>query len=274
MGAKEKSAVFTIQQNEYKFLPVWVNYYKKHFHGKDIYVLDHDSSDLATQAYLALQRGEINVLQVHRLESFNHVWLRNTVEGFQRFLLQSYDAVLFVEADEIVCMSPNSKIAPDLRTFIDKFMPTPGLDWVRCEGYEVIQSPEEAALDWNKPLLPQRRYWARSNLYSKILLSKVPIPWDLGFHNVREEIQVPTVGPYPPELKLIHLHRIDYDYCKQRHLNNLQRRWAQEDLQAGRGMQNRLVGDEELKQWFYHPESFGQDQLIPGPIPEEMKSLL
>src|SRR3954454_139224 len=45
LGGRRRGAVFTIGQNEARFLPLWLDYYGRHFDASDIYVLDHDSSD-------------------------------------------------------------------------------------------------------------------------------------------------------------------------------------------------------------------------------------
>jgi hypothetical protein len=50
-------------------------------------------------------------------------------------------------------------------------------------------------------------------MYDKVLLSKVPLSWTFGFHEVK--------GMYPPSqeknLMMIHLHRIDYEEMVKRH---------------------------------------------------------
>ena len=115
MALKRKAAAFTIVQNEPRFLPVWWHHYAGTFANQDIYVLDHNSTDAECVRYLYnLTAGtDVNVVPVHRGESYNHAWLSETVQLFQRFLLQSYQCVLFTEADEIVTPSPSAHLNLD-----------------------------------------------------------------------------------------------------------------------------------------------------------------
>jgi Glycosyl transferase family 2 len=275
MSVKRRGAVFTIQQNEKKFLPVWYKYYLKHFSVGDIFILDHNSNDDTTNETLRhIYDWGSHVVPVTRAESFNHTWLRDTVEAFQRFLLQSYDCVLFAECDEIIATDPTSDTIPSLQVLIEKFSRSPGIDFMQFDGTEVMQGPGEKAINWDDPLLAQRRWWAKSQLYSKVLLSKVPLYWGLGFHLLRDTEQADRVRDVFNGLRLLHLHRLDFNYCLERHRSNIARRWAAEDLQTGRGFQNRIVNEEDLKRWFYHPETMGGDKLIPQPIPDEWKGVL
>lgn len=99
---KRQRAVFTIAQNEPTFLPLWVRHYGRWFAPEDIFILDHDSSDGSADSV----RGRAAIIPVHRSKSFDHHWLSSIMASFQRFLLRSYDAVLFAESDELVVAEP------------------------------------------------------------------------------------------------------------------------------------------------------------------------
>src|SRR6516164_10454982 len=99
---RRHAAVFTIVQNEPIFLPLWLRYYREHFHMDDIFVLDHDCT-CQTTIYPA---QNVNRVPVHNGASFDHSWLLATVTAFQKFLFQSYEQVLFAEVDEIVLADP------------------------------------------------------------------------------------------------------------------------------------------------------------------------
>ena len=67
----------------------------------------------------------------------------------------------------------------------------------------------EAPMNWNKPILAQRRYWLPVGKYSKPLLTKIPLRYRPGFHNN-------FVGPMvmlDNDLYLIHLRSADYKFC-------------------------------------------------------------
>jgi hypothetical protein len=253
-----KRAAFTIVQNEPLFLPLWLQYYGRYFDQADLYVLDHNSDDGST----AEVGTRCNLLRVHRDKSFDHAWLNATVTAFQTFLLQSYQRVLFAEADEIVVAEPTEYDGLD--DYIER-CPHPV---ARCTGFEVVHYPdEEPPLHFDRPVLAQRHYWHASGVYSKPLLSAVPMSWSLGFH---EAIAFPDLRP-DPGLFLVHLHRIDYGACAARHRATAARNWNERDIRDRLGMHNRLVEeDEAFKSWFFR----GEDNTHRVRIPERLKMLL
>jgi hypothetical protein len=260
LGGRRRGAAFTIVQNEADFLPLWLDYYGRHFEAADIYVLDHDSTDGST----AELDGRCNVVALHRDRSFDHVWLKSAVEAFQTFLLRSYEAVLFAEADEFVVADPSRY--EGLGAYVD------ALDGPAacCTGFNVVHYPadEPEALDLGRPVLGQRRYWHRSPGFSKRLLSKVPLAWTVGFHL---EANVPEVLP-DPSLYLVHLHRADYELCLARHRAAAEREWNAADIREGLGRENRIVDEEEFARWFHHG-----DDLQGAPreeIPEHLQEVL
>jgi hypothetical protein len=241
-SVKRSTAVFTIAQDEPDFLPVWLGYYSQYFDPTDIFVLDHDSTSVAwTDAHPVVNR-----VPVHRSHSFDHTWLRETVQRFFAFLLQSYRFVLFAEADEIVAADPRAH-AGGLAGYLRSLAPG---DTPRCSGYNLMAG---GPVDWAETLLPQCRYWYPADMYSKHLLASTPLEWNNGFHleSARAE-QVPD-----PTLLLLHLHRLDYDRCLQRHRATAARNWSQIDVDQGLGYQNRIAEPAEFEQWYYHDEQLG-----------------
>jgi hypothetical protein len=251
--SKDPLAIFTIVQNEPHWLPIWVEFYRSHVDPVHLYVLDHDSTGPGSKTLESLA-GEfgIHVIPVHRRTSFDHDWLRETVGRFQTFLFSSYRAVLFAEVDEFV--SPTGACpATTLTEYADAILGQKQgrrtTDYVRCTGYEVVhQHDSEPTIDWTRPLLGQRSKWYESTLYSKTLLSLVPLDWTKGFHDLEKKRD--RVRNTRDDLLLIHLHKIDFEFCIARHEEALRRKWSQDDLESGAGRQNRLVDREELAQWF------------------------
>jgi hypothetical protein len=254
-----RHAVFTIVQNEPVFLPLWLCYYGRHFEPSDIYVLDHGSTDGSTDDL----GGSCNVVEVQHDESFDHAWLKGTVEDYQAFLLRSYDAVLFAEADEFVV--PDPARYQDLGAYIDRLEGPAAC----CTGYNVVHYPDEPALRFDQPVLRQRRYWHPApRWYSKRLLSRIPLSWQYGFH---DELNAPFVKP-DPDLYLVHLHRVDYDCCLARHRAVTERNWYEPDRQRNLGRHYRVVDPEEYREWFYH--GFDLEHTARELIPDRIREAL
>jgi hypothetical protein len=239
---RKERAAFTIVQNEPQFLPLWYRFYRAHFAEADLFVLDHGSTDGTTSAL----RGTCNVVPVHRSRSFDHEWLRSTVAAFQRFLLQSYEVVLFAEVDELVL--PDPARFPDLASYVAQWHGPAA----RCTGFNVTQEPGEEALAFDAPILAQRRWWHRAPLYDKTLLARRPLGWSVGFHSE----STARVDP-DPDLLLVHLHRVDYSYCLDRHRAAAARPWNELDLAAGHGWQNRVTETDEFRTWYFHGSDLG-----------------
>ena len=243
--AARPAAAFTIVQNESFFLPRWLDYYGRHFDASDLYVLDHNSTDGSTTGL----EGRCQVIRIHRNVSFDHYWLKRTVEHFQAFLLKSYVTVLFAEADEFILPHPER-----YRGLADYIRQMPG-PLARCTGFEVVHDPSEPALRPEALLLQQRTHWRPSALYSKTLLARHPLTWVVGFHEVIGSSQ-PALAP-DPDLILAHLHRVDFDRCLARHEAAARRRWSATDLEKGLGFQSRIFEPAAFAQWFYHDADRG-----------------
>lgn len=254
-GGTRGRAVFTIVQDEPVFLPLWLRHYGRHFSADDIYVLDHDTIDGSTSNL----GPACHVVPVHRSTSFDHRWHLQTVRAFQRFLLRSYDTVLFADADEFVFTDP--AVHPDLGSYID-VMEQPV---ARCRGYNVVHSPGEAPLSHESMVLEQRGWWCPSRTYSKPALARVPLTWSLGFHDSPEW----SLLPPDPHLLLVHLHRVDYDITLARHRSKASRTW--DDPHSPMGWQNRVVDDEQFRSWFLHGDDLDGDPIA---IPERFRTAL
>src|SRR4051794_15749244 len=131
--AGRSRAAFTIVQDEPVFLPLWLSHYGRFFEPKDLYVLDHGTTDGSTSGLA----GVCTVISVHRETSFDHAWLRSTVERFQSFLLQSYETVLFAEADELIVTDP------DRHDGLDDYIEALREPAACCTGFNVVQQPSE-----------------------------------------------------------------------------------------------------------------------------------
>ena len=81
----------------------------------------------------------------------------------------------------------------------------------------------------------------------------------------------PLVQP-DPGLFLIHLHRVDYEYCLARHRASAGREWPEDDLRFNLSWHQRIAEPAEFRDWF-----FGGEDLEGTPrqeIPERIREVV
>ena len=198
---KKKSAIFTTVKNEKIFLPIWLKYYQKYFSNEDIYILDHYSNDGST---LDLP---VNVKLVENDYVNDHDWLVKIAEDFQRDLLKDYECVLFAESDEILYSLEKS-----FDQTIDEFIESDNL-YTTFSGFSVIQNLEnESPIRPGDRIFEKRNWWYKDSAEDKTLMSKVPLDWSWGFHNLKGRN-----NNYHKDCYIAHLHRFDLQSMIERH---------------------------------------------------------
>jgi len=207
---KKFCAVYGLFKNEYRFLPLWIKYYSGLFGMENLYILDHCSTDDSTKDL------ECNVEIVGEKVSFcsDHHWIYKTMLDKHVELLKEYKYVISVDADEFIFTTPKyENLKHYIETNNEKSVRRPGIR--RCTGYEIIQQPDEQALKWNKPILiKQRNRWIRLNTYDKESIVSKVTNWSMGRHFTHNKKHDPPDG----NLILCHLHRVDYEHCKEKYL--------------------------------------------------------
>ena len=249
-------AVITIVHNESVFLPIWLDYYSRSFAAQDIYVLDNQSTDGSTD-----RDGFVRIPVEH--DEVDHPWMVQTVQELQRELLDRYEMVLVTDVDEIVIPHPR---AGTLSDYLDRF----DEEWVNCLGYEVLhQHDSEPPFDPARGVLEQRSTWFASTGYDKPAVASVPLSWRPGFHG-----RVDYHFNGDPDLRMIHLHRMDYEICRARHERWASVPWNERDLEHGWGVHNRVTEDQEFERWFYERPALANYDLVPEPIGDVWKSVV
>jgi Glycosyl transferase family 2 len=244
-----RRAVVTMVHDEAVFLPVWLGYYARFFAPEDIYVLDNDSTDGSTEG-----GGFVRILAPH--DRVDWAWMLETVEGLQHELLAGYDAVLVSDVDELVVPSPRLGTLGDYLDAFDE-------DFVNCLGYELIHMRDrEPPLRLDAPIMGQRRFWFFNDAYDKPLLARVPMQWRMGFHG-RADFEF----NFDPDLRLVHLHRVDYELCRARHRLRSERAWHPRDVEQAFGTHNRITADEQFERWFYEDSGVDGVTVAPEEIP-------
>jgi hypothetical protein len=237
---KKKCAIFVMVQNEEIFLPLWLRYYSKYFDGDDIFVFDHRSTDSSVKD--SLNSFQFQTIRLDYPYSFDHQWFQFVAENTQKKLLEFYEYVIFTDIDEILFV--NSRNYNGLDDYIHKL----DLEYVRCVGYDLIHMKDkEKIFKTGKPVLSQRKYWYRTILYDKTLLSRCPLNWKIGFHGVTKEN-----SNQDPDLLLIHLHKLDFDMCRKKSFERSKLPWSESDVQKNWGWQNRITDFEKFTEYFYN----------------------
>jgi hypothetical protein len=232
-ASRRTRAMITIVNNEPVFLPIWLAYYSRFFAPEDIYVLDNESTDDAIEG-----GGFVRIPAAH--DRVDHRWMVSAVEGLQQELLARYDIVVFTDVDELIAPVPQRGTLGD---YLDRFEE----EWVNCLGYEILhQRDEEPALRLDRPILDQRHHWFYNDGYDKAAIATVPLSWNPGFHG-RSDFHFNL----DPDLRLIHLHRVDYDICLERHRIRSRRRWADDDAEQGWAAHNLITDEAAFRRWFH-----------------------
>lgn len=184
-------AVYTIARNESFFLPRWLDHYSK-LHA-DVFVLDHESDDGSTS------RLGSNRIKVYRPHSDDVGWMLQTVEHYQRLFLKEYHRVIFTEVDEFLVADPERY--HDLQHYLNV---NEQHDPITATGFDVCQRSTDQPLDPSKPIMSQRG-WKQNDRYSKTLISRKPLSWEVGFHKLVGQDRVYS----DVHLLLVHFHYAD-----------------------------------------------------------------
>lgn len=242
---KKASAVYTIVKNESYHLKKWLNHYKKYFSTEDIYILDHDSDDGSTDNL------DVNVIKISNKFVFDHRWMNAVVTEQQVKLLEKYECVLFSEVDEIIY---SIKVPLDKR--ISLFLKDRSSNYLKCKAYNIFQNFEnkEKDLEESDLILDYRDYWNRDVDYDKILLTKVPITWTLGFHYLSSG-ESPSISE---DLYLLHTHYFDLHLTIKRHSERIKDYLVSNDQS---GTQNKVVDLEGVKKLISNNQE--NSELIP-----------
>jgi hypothetical protein len=233
-----RRALITIVNNESFFLALWLAYYSRFFAAQDIYVIDNETTDGS------LDRGGFQRIPAAR-DGLDNLWMVQTVENLQHELLRRYDVVVFTDIDEFIAPAPRVGTLGD---YLDRF----DEEWVNCLGYEILHQPDrEGPLDTSRPILEQRHHWFYNDAYSKAAIATAPLRWRPGFHG-RADLHFNL----DPDLRLIHLHRVDYAACLARHRMRSSRPWSRYDADRGWGAHNFITESEAFAHWFAHDSCF------------------
>lgn len=251
-------AIITCVRDEAILFPIWLGYYSKFFSPADIFVLDHETRDGSTSG-----TGFNRIPLTH--PSFDTEWMLERVTEMQHELIQHYDVVMVCDVDEIVAPDPTGPIE-NLGQYLDRF----DEKFVSCVGYEVLhRADREPPIDMARPLLSQRGSWFRNALYDKPIIASVPMSWVPGLHR-----RTDGLNNYDPDLRMIHLHRLDLEQCFARHVERASYQIGRRDLEQGRSSHYQITERSEFERWFFESTGLATQPLVLEPIEPRWHSVV
>ena len=183
-------AALTMAYNEPLWAPAWARHYAAQVGVEHCYLLDHGSSDGSTSGL------GVHVHWMPR-SPLDEDARAAVVAGHASRLLQTYDAVVHSDVDELALADPARYV--DLRAFAAA-SPHPV---VTAIGLDLQHLPdEEPTLDARLPLGAQRAWVRFSAAMCKPVFIRHPVRWRPGFHGC-------DAAPVFGGLYLVHLRYAD-----------------------------------------------------------------
>lgn len=206
--ASKKIAVITMARNDDFFLTRWIKYYGKELGEENCFIyLDGEDQPVPANA------GKTHV--IHQKRVVEHVVSAEKRRlGFlsevAKSLLESYDIVIGVDADEFLVVDP--KTGKSLSEYLSSINIEPSVSGL---GMDVGQfMGKEEILDKSLPFLEQREYALLSSRYTKPSVISKPVQWGSGFHRIKGHNY--TIDP---NLYLFHFGSVDYKMIQDRFLD-------------------------------------------------------
>ena len=238
-GHHHSCAIVTISHNEADLLPIWLRYYARHFEHRNMYVLDHMTSD----GSLDHLPKEVNLLKFNSNYTMPVHERSDTIRYYQDFLLrQGYKCVVYSDVDEIIVPDPIA-YPGGLKEYLQKFLENEKLKSVKVKAYdlghmsygdagktETIEPP----IDWTRNILQQRHFAAENRYYDKALITKVPLDYRPGFHKLYD-MKLDNKINVDEQLIMFHLSNFDKDWCmgRMKYKGSLTARMKPEDANGG-----------------------------------------
>lgn len=238
-----KVACVTMVYNEVDFLPLWIAYYSKALGIDNLYVIDDGSDDGSTSL------SGVNVIRIPKVP-FNDERRARFAGEFHRSLLNYYDSVIFVDADEFLVPDPDkySSLLDYCGSFGGAAATAVGLN-----VYQVID--EERPIDFSRPIFEQRRHARFISSMCKTAISREAIKWGAGFHSSSPK---PAIDD---GLYLMHLKYVDMDRSLRRQRVTRELTWDEMALKKNYGGHQR-----QSDEWV--SKHFDVNACVPGSGPE------
>ena len=130
-----------------------------------------------------------------------------------RLLRWGYKCVLLSDVDELMLPDPK-KYPRGLSQYIANYEKNGTEPYYRMKGYLIAHIVDgeyvEKAINWNEPIMQQRKYFVRQPKYDKCLLTTTGIRYKPGFHTKYLPLAEIKMDE---DILLIHLKEFDHDFC-------------------------------------------------------------
>ena len=175
----KKIAAITMARNDDFFLEKWINYYGSQLGKENLYIsLDGKDQNIPKNA------GEATVTLCERIPGQVVSAEKRRLGHLSKVaadLLQTYDLVIGVDADEFLIVDPNC--GKTLAEYLSEVKCNPAVSGL---GLDIGQNTAvEKQIDGAQPFLSQRSYAVVSSRYTKPVVISKPVTWGSGFHRVK-----------------------------------------------------------------------------------------
>lgn len=202
---EKKICAITMARNDEFFLNRWIKYYGSELGEENLYIyLDGIDQPVPEHS------GSVNVIHQERVAE--HVVAAEKrrlgfLSGIAANLLKTYDIVIGVDADEFLVVDP--KCGKSLVEYLSETKISPCVSGLGIDiGQHLVNEP---TLNYEKPLLEQRKYAYLSSRYTKPSVISQPVQWGSGFHRVKgHNFRI------DPNLFLFHFGSVDMEMIKMR----------------------------------------------------------
>lgn len=231
----------TMVQNESVMLRRWLDYYGRELGHDNLVVLDDNSTDGSTDDL------PCSVLRLPPAP-WRQPWAqarRAMANSTARAMLQAYDAVIFVDADEFLV--PDPERFDGLVDYLDRHHDR---DVVAAVGLNVVHdAAHEPAIDHHRPVLAQRSLVKFVPRMCKPAVKREPASWMAGTHGIQAPFSV------DPDLLLFHLKYYDEDEL--RRVAGLRRDVNEREGRGARSAWTREAEDlvDDLRRWVGRDET-------------------
>jgi hypothetical protein len=211
-----RACAITMVHNETSILPRWLRYYGGQLGVQHLVVIDDNSTDGSTDHL------PCSILRLPPAP-WKQGWAqsrRAIVNSLARAMLQTYDAVVFVDTDEFLVPDPEKYAG-----LLDYITRTQDRSVLAGVGLNVLHdAAHEPPIDPALPVLAQRGLAKFAPRMCKPAVKREPVSWMAGTHGIQARFSV------DPDLVLFHL-----KYHDEGELRRVAQQRHEANIREGRG---------------------------------------